>query len=98
MGGKGEAGEVGVVAEEVEGQGEEEVSASCRAPLAPSGSLVEAPEESGWPLKPEAPRRGKAPPLDSSLNSFLTSSPSLWLPSAQKSLSLVGEEGVDEDG
>lgn len=98
MGGEGEAGEEELVAEEVEGQEEEEGSASCKAPLAPSGSLPETPEESGWPLKPEAPRRGEAPPLDSSLNSFFTSSLSLLLPSAQRSLSLVGEEGVDEDG
>lgn len=98
MGGEGEAGEEEVVGEEVEGQEGEEVSASCGAPPAPSGSLLEAPEESGGPPKPEAPWRGEAPPLDSSLNSFLTSSSSLRPPSPQRSLSLVGEEGVDEGG
>lgn len=89
MGGEGEAGEEEVVGEEVEGQ---EVSASCGAPPAPSGSLLEAPGESGWPSKPEAP------PMDSSLNSFLTSSLSLLPPSPQRSLSLVGEEGAEEGG
>lgn len=98
MGGEGEAGVEEVVGEEADGQEGEGASASCGAPSAPSRSLLEAPEESGWPPKPEAPWRGEPPPLDSSLNSFLTSSPSLWPPSPQRSLSLVGEEGVDEGG
>lgn len=45
-----------------------------------------------------APLEDNAFPWESSLDSFLTCSPSLLLPSPHKSLSRVGEEGVDEGG
>lgn len=89
-GGEGETGE------EVEGE-----ATSCEAQPAPSGSLLAVAAllgETGSVSHPGAPREDKAFPRESSLDSILTSSPSLRLPSPQRSLSLVGEEGVDEGG
>lgn len=89
-GGEGETGE------EVEGE-----AASSEAPPAPSGSLLAVATLLGEPgsvSHPGAPREDEAFPRESSLDSILTSSPSLRLPSPQRSLSLVGEEGVDEGG
>lgn len=53
--------------------------------------------EEGALSPPGAPLEDDAFPRESSLDSFLTSSPSILLPSPHMSLSRVGEEGVDEE-
>lgn len=99
VGDTGEAGGEGEVGEEVEGD-----AGSCEAASAP---LVVAepplvpptlPGEDGALSHPEAPLEDDAFPRESSLDSFLASSPSLLLPSPHMSLSRVGEEGADEGG
>lgn len=99
VGDKGEAEGEGEVGEEVEGD-----AASSEAPSAPfvvGEPLLVLPmllgeEESV--SHPGAPREDDAFSWESSLDSFLTSSPSILLPSPHRSLSRVGEEGVDEGG
>lgn len=92
----GEAGADGEVEEEVEGD-----AASWAGPSAPLVevellllSMVLGEEEAT--SHPGAPLEGF--PRESSLDSLLTSSPSLLLPSPHRSLSCVGEEVVDEGG
>lgn len=99
VGDTGEAGGKGEVEEEVEGD-----AGSCEGPSAPL--VVAVPPlvlpsllgEEESVSHPGAPREDDAFPLESSLDSFSSSSPSLLLPSPHRSLSLVGEEGVDEGG
>lgn len=88
----GETGEEG--GEGDEGEEGEEVEGSCETPSSP---LVLPGEEEGAPSPPGTPLKEDAFPLKSSLDSLLTSSPSsLRLPSPpHRSLSRVGEEGVD---
>lgn len=99
VGDTGETGGEGEVGEEVEGD-----AASCEAASASfevAELLLVLPAllgEKESVSHPEAPREDEAFPRESSLDSFLTSSPSLLLPSPQRSLSRVGEEGVDEGG
>lgn len=99
VGDTGEAGGEGEVGEEVEGD-----AGCCVAPSAP---LVVAELLLGLPAlmaeeesvsHPGAPLEDDAFPRESSLDSFITSSPSLLLPSPHRSLSRVGEEGVDDGG
>lgn len=97
VGDTGEAGGEGEVGEEVEGD-----AGSCEAPSAP-GAVAELPrtlpgEEEEAVSHPGAPLEDDAFSWESSLDSFLTSSPSLLLPSPHRSLSRVGEEGVDVGG
>lgn len=99
VGDAGETGAEGEVEKEVEGN-----SASNEALSAPSmfAGLVlvfpallvgkESMSQPGGSLEDEAF------PRESSLDSVRTSSPSLLLPSPQRSLSRVGEEGADEGG
>ena len=54
--------------------------------------------EEGAVSDSETPLKDGTFPRESSLDSFLTSSPSLLLPSPHRSLSRVGEEAVDEEG
>lgn len=92
-----EAGGEGEVGEEVEG-----VSGSCgtlSAPLVAGMPLLlptllgeEGASLSGPPLEDDTF------PCESSLDSFLTSSPSSLIPSPQSSLSRAGEEGADGGG
>lgn len=99
VGDTGETGGEGEVEKEVEGD-----SASSEAPSAPfvfAGLVLVFPallvgKESV--SHPGGPLEDKAFPRESSLDSFITSSPSLLLPSPQRSLSRVGEEGADEGG
>lgn len=99
VGDTGEAGGEGEVGEEVEGD-----ATSCEASSAPAvvvKLLLELPalmgENESVP-QPGAPLEDDDFPWESSLDSFLISSPSLLLPSPHRSLSRVGEEGVDEGG
>lgn len=99
MGGTGEMGGEGEIGEEVEGD-----TTSCEAPSAGfvgAELLLVLPvllgEKESVP-HPGAPLEVEAFPRESSLGSFLACSPSLLLPSPHRSLSRVGEEGVDEGG
>lgn len=92
VGDTGEAGGGGEVGEEVEGD-----AGSCESPSAPL-VWTELLGEEGAVSHTGAPLEDDAFPLESSLDSFLPSSPSLLLPSPHRSLSRVGEEGVDEGG
>lgn len=94
----GEVGGDGEVEEEVEGD-----AASWAGPSAPLAEvelllllLSVVLREEGATSHPGAPLEGF--PRESSLDSLLTSSPSLLLPSPHSSLSRVGEEVVDEGG
>lgn len=100
VGDAGEAGGEGEVLEEVEGD-----SSSWAAASSTSLAVVEPPRllpklagEEAALSHPAAPLEDNAFPRESSLDSFLASSPSCLLPSPHKSLSRVGEEGVDEGG
>lgn len=97
VGDTGEAGGEGEAGEDVEGD-----TGSCGGQSSP---LVLA-EPLLLPMllgeegasHPVAPREEDTISCGSSLDSFLTSSPSLLLPSPQRSLSHVGEEGVEGGG
>lgn len=84
----GGAGGGGGAGEEVDGD-----AGSCETPSAPP---LLGEERAASP--PGAPFEDDAFPLESSLDSIRTSSPSTLLPSPHRSLSRVGEEGVDEGG
>lgn len=88
-----EAGGEAEVGEEVEGD-----AGSWVAPLVPSLVLPKLQGDEGALSHPGAPLEEDAFTRASSLDSFLTSSPSLVLLSPHRSLSRVGEEGVDEGG
>ncbi|TNN51918.1 hypothetical protein EYF80_037889 [Liparis tanakae] len=91
-GGEGEVGEEEVEGEEVHGD-----AGSCdpqSAPLVGAELPLVLLEEEGDASHPAASLENDALPLES----FLASSPSLLLPSPHRSLSRVGEEGVDEGG
>lgn len=95
----GEAGGDGEVGDEVEGDSASGEAAS--APIEVAELLLVSPVllgEKESMSHPGAPREKDAFPRESSLDSFLTISPSLLLPSPQRSVSRVGEEGVDEGG
>lgn len=99
VGDTGVTGGEGEVGEEVEGD-----TNSCEAPSAAFVgaelllvlSVLLGEKESV--SHPGASREDEAFPRESSLDSFLTCSPSILLPSPQRSVSRVGEEGVDEGG
>lgn len=97
VGDTGEAGGEGEVGEEVEGD-----AGSCGVTSAPL-VVEEEPLALSILLGEEGAVSPPGPALEdflwkSSLDSFLTTSPSLLLPSPHRSLSRVGEEGVDEGG
>lgn len=88
------AGGEAEVGEEVEGYAD-----SCVTPsLPPAVEQLVLLGEDGAESLPGAPLEDGAFPRESSLDSFLTTSPSLLLPSPHRSLSRVGEEGVEEGG
>lgn len=99
VGDTGEAGGEGEVGDEIEGD-----AGAWGAPSAPL-VVAELPlvlptllGEEGTVSHPAAPLEDDAFPWESSLDSFLTNSPSFLLPSPHRSLSRVGEEGADEGG
>lgn len=99
VGDTGEAGGEGEVGDEVEGD-----VGSCVAPSAPPVGaelllvLPTPPGDEGSVSQPGASLEDDAFSWESSLDSFLTGSPSILLPSPHRSLSRVGEDGVDEGG
>lgn len=97
VGDTGEAGGEGEVGVEVEGVAGSSEAASAPLDVAePPFKLLGEEEEEGAVLPSGAPLEDSAVPRESSLDSILASSPSLRLPSPHKSLSRVGEEGVEE--
>lgn len=95
-----EAGGETEVGEEVEGDDAVSCVAASAPPLVAELPLV-LPVllgEEGAVSHPGAALEDDDFPRASSWDSFLTSSPSLLLPSPHRSLSRVGEEGVDEGG
>lgn len=100
VGDTGEAGGEGEVAEEVEGDSSSwgVSSTSLVVVVEPPRLLPKLVGEEAAVSQPAAPLEDDAFPRESSLDSFLTNSPSCLLPSPHKSLSRVGEDGVDEGG
>lgn len=96
VGAEGEVGE-----EEVEGDADSCGGASAPLVVGVEGVVVVVLSllgKEGAESHPGAPLGDAAFPRESSLDSFLTSSPSRLLPSPQSSLSRVGEDGVDGGG
>lgn len=96
-----DTGETGGEGEEVDVEGDGSPWDTPSAPL----ELVELPlvlpallGDEGTVSDPAAPLRDTVFPWESSLDSLLSSSLSLLLPSPHMSLSRVGEEAVEEEG